>query len=244
MNFFKQLLGRQNVSSIDHIDQITDFSDFIQDYKETRTPVLLKSGASDWPLMQKWSKEYISTRMGSYVCKVVKDSRPAYAQGRTTLKKYFQHQSLSDSTLTLDQFNPSKPPLFFQDIAYPNPFFTKRQIHRFFYFHAHKNAGTLPHIHGNAFNILQEGKKEWIFYDASKEHNPQGYEVLQDSNRRYGIGSHAKDWFRKEVPRLPRKLDHVYRCEQQPGDIVFIPHGFCHAVLNHSEVMGIVFETK
>ena len=46
------------------------------------------------------------------------------------------------------------------------------------------------------------------------------------------------------IPKLAKKLDHVYTCTQNAGDIVFIPNGFCHAVLNKSEVMGIVFETR
>ena len=49
--------------------------------------------------------------------------------------------------------------------------------------------------------------------------------------------------FKKEVPKLPNKVDAVFCCTQEAGDIVFIPKGYCHAVLNKSEVMGIVFET-
>lgn len=243
MKYFNKIFGLDKASSFRWVDDVHDFKDFNQEYKQHRKPALLKAAAAEWPLMSKWSTEYIAANMGGYICKVVKDSRPAYAQERTTLKRYFD--KMPDlSTLTLDPFNPSKPPLFFKDVKMPNPFFTKRQIQRFFFFHSHRNAGTLPHIHGNAFNVLQQGEKEWIFYDASQQHNPQGYAVLQASNKKYPIGTHAKDWFRKEVPRLPKKLDNVYRCIQKPGDIVFIPNGFCHAVLNHSEVMGIVFETK
>ena len=40
------------------------------------------------------------------------------------------------------------------------------------------------------------------------------------------------------------KVDTVFCCTQEAGDIVFIPDGYCHAVLNKTEVMGIVFETR
>ena len=83
-----------------------------------------------------------------------------------------------------------------------------------------------------------------MFYDASETDNPNGYDVLQASNKKYPSGTHAKDWFKKEAPKLPNKVDRVYRCTQEAGDIVFIPNGYCHAVLNSSEVMGIVFETS
>ncbi|MBR9914610.1 MAG: hypothetical protein GYB32_07250 [Algicola sp.] len=212
-------------------------------YKTARVPVLLKGAAENWPLMSKWDKDYIIAHMGNYVCKVIKDSRPAYSKEQTTLKFYFE--KLKDvSTLTLDPFNSKKPPRFFKDVTCPNPYFIINDIQRFFFFHSVKDAGTLPHIHGNAFNILQNGTKEWVFYDASETHNPNGYQVLKASNKKYNVGSHAKDWFKKEVPKLPQKLDKVYRCTQEAGDIVFIPEGYCHAVLNKSEVMGIVFETR
>jgi hypothetical protein len=221
---------------------LDDKKQFQSQYRDARIPVLLKGAAKDWPLMKTWNKDYISENMGSYICKVIEDSRPAYAKNQTTLKFYFEKLK-NVSTLTLDPFNPKKPPLFYKDITKPNPFFATKEIQRFFFFHSIKDAGTLPHIHGNAFNILQSGVKEWVFYDASETYSPNGYNVLQASNKKYPTGTHAKDWFKKEVPKLPAKVTTVFRCTQEAGDIVFIPKGYCHAVLNTSEVMGIVFET-
>lgn len=219
-----------------------DNEQFLTQYKEKRIPVLLKGAANNWPLLEKWNKEYITAHMGGYICKIIEDSRPAYAKDQTTLKFYFEKLK-NVSTLTLDPFNPKNPPLFYKDIKTPNPYFTTKEIQRFFFFHSVKDAGTLPHIHGNAFNILQEGVKEWVFYDASKTFNAPGYKVLNEFNKKYPEGTHAKDWFKKEIPKLLKKIDIVYTCTQQAGDIVFIPKQYCHAVLNKSEVMGIVFET-
>ena len=239
-NIFKSNSNKLTV--LDEL-QAKDSALFGTNYKTPRVPVLLKGAAANWPLMSNWTKEYIVDNMGSYVCKVIKDSRPAYSKEQTTLKFYFE--KLSDvSTLTLDPFNAKKPPLFYKDVKSNNPYFKTNEIQRFFFFHSVKNAGTLPHIHGNAFNILQSGTKEWVFYDASESHNPEGYKLLHTFNKKYGLGTHAKSWFKNEVPKLPNKLETVYRCTQEAGDIVFIPNGFCHAVLNKSEVMGIVFETK
>ena len=232
-------------SKMIEIDQFTkeDKDLFQSTYKDPRIPVLLKGAAKDWPLYNKWNKEYIKKNMGGYICKIIEDSRPAYAKEQTTLKFYFE-QLNNVSTLTLDPFHPKKPPLFYKDIKTPNPYFTTKEIKRFFFFHSNKDAGTLPHIHGNAFNILQQGIKQWVFYDASKIHNPNGYKALHDSNKKYPPGTHAKNWFKKELPKLPNKLDAVYCCTQEAGDIVFIPNQYCHAVLNKTEVMGIVFETN
>ncbi len=238
-------LFRNKKNQLPLIDDLLeiDSKQFISQYKNVRKPVLLKGAAKHWPLMEKWNKEYIKNNMGDYVCKIIKDSRPAYANEQTTLNVYFNKLE-GVSTLTLDPFNIKNPPLFYKDINSSNSFFKTKDIQRFFFFHSIKDAGTLPHIHGNAFNILQQGTKEWIFYDASEQFNIKGYRVLQESNKKYPIGSHAKDWFKKEVPKLSKKLENVFTCTQEAGDIVFIPNGYCHAVLNKSEVMGIVFETN
>lgn len=215
---------------------------FIKNYQSKRVPVLIKGGARDWKLMNTWNKSYISENMGGYVCKIISDSRPAYSKEQTTLKNYFE--KFNDySTLTLDSFDPKKPPLFFNDVEIPNPFFQKKDIQRFFFYHSVKDAGTLPHIHGDAFNILQEGKKHWVLYDASPTLSPNGYKVLQSSNKKYPKGTHAKTWFKRALPSLMGSAETIYSCIQEAGDIVYIPSEYCHAVLNKSEVMGIVFET-
>ncbi|MCF6306991.1 MAG: cupin-like domain-containing protein [Flavobacteriaceae bacterium] len=212
-------------------------------YIDKRRPLIIKGGANSWPLIKKWNKEYISENMGGYVCKIINDSRPAYAKEQTTLKIYF-NKFPGYSTLTLDVYDDTSPPLFMKDIKMPNIYFSKKDISRFFFYHSVKDAGTLPHIHGDAFNILQQGEKHWVFYDASKMENEKGYHALQKSNRKYNIGSHAKQWFAKELKKLPSQVDEVFECIQEAGDIIFIPAGYSHAVLNKSEVMGIVFETK
>lgn len=241
MGIFNLFKPKKTLIEIDQLC-IQDKMLFESQYKNPRVPVLLKGAAKDWPLFTKWSKDYITNNMGSYVCKIIQDSRPAYAKDQTTLKFYFDKLK-NVSTLTLDPFIQNKPPLFYRDIKTPNPFFATKEIQRFFFFHSIKDAGTLPHNHGNAFNILQDGEKEWVFYDASQTHNINGYQTLIESNKEYPPGTHAKDWFRKEIPKLLKKVDKVFCCTQEAGDIVFIPKGYCHAVLNKSEVMGIVFET-
>ena len=41
--------------------------------------------------------------------------------------------------------------------------------------------------------------------------------------QKYPVGSHAKDWFRKELKTLTKKVDVVYECFQKSGDIVYVP---------------------
>ena len=53
-----------------------------------------------------------------------------------------------------------------------------------------------------------------------------------------------KDWYTREFLQLPKRVEKVYTCTQNAGDIVYIPHQFSHAVLNKSEVIGLVVEVN
>ena len=203
MGIFNLFNSKKKLVEIDQFSSQDEVL-FQSRYKNpTRSGFIERSSKSIGHLHSKWSKDYIKDNMGSYICKIIEDSRPAYAKDQTTLKFYFEKLK-NVSTLTLEPFNQKNPPLFYKDIKTPNPFFTtKGTFNVFSFIHSIKDAGTLPHIHGNAFNILQEGQKQWVFYDASKTHNINGYNTLQASNKKYPQGTHAKDWFKKEVPKLP-----------------------------------------
>ena len=102
MGIFNLFKPKKTLIEIDQLC-IQDKMLFESQYKNPRVPVLLKGAAKDWPLFTKWSKDYITNNMGSYVCKIIQDSRPAYAKDQTTLKFYF-NKLRNVSTLTLEPF--------------------------------------------------------------------------------------------------------------------------------------------
>ena len=230
------------ISKIDeiHYSKIDKFF-FLSNYFKPRKPLLIKEGADSWPLIKNWSKEYIIDNYGDYSCTVISDSRPAHSNLKTTLTDYFKNHK-GKSTLTLD-FDPMKSKFFLKGLKFPNMYFSKKEIHRFFFYHSVKNAGTLPHVHRDAFNILRKGEKRWIMHDADQDISPVGFELLKESYVKYPPGSHAKDWFRNELNKVSRKTD-LFECYQTDKDIVYVPENFCHTVVNISdEVLGIVVET-
>ncbi|MFT4801891.1 hypothetical protein [Patiriisocius sp. Uisw_047] len=236
---------KSNVSAITKIDEVL-YSDinketFLSKYFIPRIPLIIKNGAHDWPLIKLWTKEYISKNNGDYVCTVISDSRPAHSKIKTTLANYFNSHK-GKSTLTLD-FDPHKSPFFLKGLKFPNKYFSKKSIHRFFFYHSVKDAGTLPHVHRDAFNILREGEKRWVMFDADRTISSKGYAMMMKTYKSYPPGTHAKDWFKKDYSKLSSKVDEVYECIQSPKDIVFIPVNYCHTVVNTSdEVLGLVVE--
>ena len=217
--------------------------DFYKNYFNPRVPVLIKGGANSWPLMAKWNKEYVIKKAGNHMCTVVSDSRPASSRVQTTLKEYFKKYP-GKSTLTLQRYQEGAVIPILKDLPIPSPFFTNESIQRYFYFHSVKDAGTLPHKHRDAFNVLVSGSKHWVFHDASEVSAPKGNAMLTQFHKTYPIGTTAKKWFENELPGMASSLKktQVYQCIQEPGDIVYIPTEFSHTVLNLSEVMGVVVE--
>ena len=203
--------------------------------------MLIKGGISDWPCMKKWNPQYISEEFGETVCTLVTDGRPAYSKTKTTLGKYFDDHE-GKSTLTLERFERGNAPGFFNDIIFPSPYFSEDNVYRYFFFHSPKDGGTLPHMHRDAFNMLQSGKKRWVLHDANKATCPNGLAAMREYLDKYFIGTHARDWFANELEDLTQRVEKVYECVQEAGDIVFIPVAFSHVVVNLSEVMGLVIE--
>ena len=80
-------------------------------------------------------------------------------------------------------------------------------------------------------------------HDADKAKSPKGFDLLVESYKKFPPGKHAKDWFRKELPKVAKKVE-LFECIQKDKDIVFVPENYCHTVVNISdEVLGIVVET-
>ncbi len=241
MGLFNLFSSQKNYPKIPEISTREEFALFFSEYFNPRRPVLLKGAAKEWELMSKWTKDYIAESSGSYICNIISDSRPASSTDQTTLKSYFSKVK-GKSTLTLERFDKSDYPRFVNDILLPNVFFSKEDMARYFFFHSVKYAGTLPHNHRDAFNILQHGSKRWAFFDASQIHSPLGFKIQMEYFKSYPKGTHAKEWFSKELPKLGKRLPDVQECIQEAGDIVYIPIDYSHTVLNLSEVMGLVVE--
>ncbi len=220
---------------------------FYNNFAERRVPVLIKGGISTWPLMKKWTKSYVVDTFGDYSCTVVNDSRSGVASKnniKATLRDYFNNY-LGESSFVRELYDLTNPPSFFRDIEMPNLFFSEENIASYFFFHARSLGGALPHVHPfEVFNLLQQGEKKWILYDADPSISPQANFLMQEYKEKYGANAYARDWFANELQVLPQQLSNVYECTQVAGDIVYIPVNFCHAVLNQSDVTGLIAEIK
>jgi len=206
-----------------------------------RQPVVVRGLAASWPLMHRWFPAALVERMGDFRCTIARDSRPAFSEEVTTLKRYFaEFAHLSTMTfIDLDE-DPADDPVFLEDVPLPNPLFARPEMDATFFYHANRDGGSLPHCHMDAVNILQSGRKRWVLYDADPELSPSGAERLKACHRAYGPGTHARDWFADALEGLADSGLTVYEGVQEAGDAVYIPARFAHGVLNLTDVMGLV----
>ncbi len=221
------------------------YQDFVKDYFEPRKPALFRNACADWDFIRRWTQDYLREKMGDFECTIARDSRPAYSEEICSLSEYFEHYAhLSTMTFKSYDAGHSDLPVFLQDIPLPNPFFSQQDIGAYFFFHANAQGGSLPHCHMDAFNLLQYGTKRWIMWDADPDISPEGWRLLKQCHAQYGTGTFSYDWFANGPEQVRQEGVATYECEQQAGDIVFIPEHYSHAVLNMSENQGMVVITK
>lgn len=220
---------------------------FHENYVRKRIPVILKNAAKEWPLINSWTNNYLIKLCENIEFKVVQDSRSGENNSlnfSSSLEKYLEEEKgfaayIHDST-THSLFSD-----LFGDLDPKNPFFRANEIEKFLFFFAKTNAGALPHVHVfDVFNVLQKGKKQWVFFDASEHLAPLGYKTLQEYHKSYGRGSTSLQWFERELSSLENKVESSYTGIQEAGDLVYIPIEYSHAVLNLEDCVGLVLETK
>lgn len=84
----------------------------------------------------------------------------------------------------------------------------------------------IPITGTSAWNAVISGRKRWAFYPPG--HTPPG--VYTDVKGKYQ-SPYPLEWFLYTLPNLPPELRPI-EVVQEPGELIFVPHGWWHCVLN------------
>ena len=90
-------------------------------------------------------------------------------------------------------------------------------------------SGAQPHFHGPAFNALIYGSKEWILFPPNK-----AFQMKQTAIEFF--------CYHESLSNEKKQNLTYYTFTQNPGDIIFIPHEWSHAVLNKQPSIGVAAE--
>jgi hypothetical protein len=238
--------------------------EFYKKYESAKIPVILKDAAKSWPAMKKWSKEYLIKAYGNKTFRATSATAPLSAE--FTLEQYFQYaeQAAEEAPLYLFERDFMQNTYLQDDWWIPQNFSSKNDdidSHRctdlFRVFGENrrpdyrwlvigpKRSGSIFHIDPNsthAWNCCITGKKKWIFYPINNpppgvKSSEDGADVVVPVSTGEWLLSfwsyHMKE--RKNPDLSKRPLEGI----AHPGDVIFVPQGYWHMVVNLEDTIAI-----
>lgn len=94
------------------------------------------------------------------------------------------------------------------------------------FFLGRARSGAPHHLHADAVNAAIIGTKRWFIYTPARAL----YSRLP-----------VAQWVEHELPKLPDD-EQPLQCVQKPGDVVYVPLDWGHAVLNEDDAFGVALE--
>ena len=203
------------------------------------TPFVMRGAAKawGWRAAERWSSaEALVAHYGDFEMDLADDVRlplreyVEYAANNLADSPYYlvERSFQGERAALLDDF---APPSFFADDLLAEIPGSKRARYCFF---GGARSGTFLHVDPlctSAWNVCLAGRKRWCMLAPETDMAVHGLEHFAQGKHQLPVC-----WFLDEHPRLQRsavagKLTMI-ECVQGPGDMVFIPAGWHHAVIN------------
>eukprot|EP00554_Chaetoceros_debilis_P000247 CAMPEP_0194084464 /NCGR_PEP_ID=MMETSP0149-20130528/13490_1 /TAXON_ID=122233 /ORGANISM="Chaetoceros debilis, Strain MM31A-1" /LENGTH=579 /DNA_ID=CAMNT_0038767127 /DNA_START=44 /DNA_END=1780 /DNA_ORIENTATION=- len=245
-------------------DELT-LDKFLTDYEEKNIPLIVKGATSSWPASKKWNKSYLTKETQGVTFRATSGAAPLPA--KFNMKSYADYCDSATEEAPLYLFDrtfsqtcpkllsdfagslKSSCPFFDDDAAHGHDLFSllgngKRPDHRWIII-GPKRSGSSFHIDPNAthaWNAPIKGSKRWIFYPPGVSPpgvypSPSGDDVIMPISLGEWYLSHWNDHVKQR--KNPVKSKRPLECTVHPGDILFVPHGWWHCVLNLDDGMSI-----
>eukprot|EP01102_Stenamoeba_stenopodia_P000377 TRINITY_DN1034_c0_g1_i3.p1 TRINITY_DN1034_c0_g1~~TRINITY_DN1034_c0_g1_i3.p1 ORF type:complete len:594 (+),score=141.12 TRINITY_DN1034_c0_g1_i3:129-1910(+) len=213
--------------------------EFKEVYEKGSRPVLITDLMDDWPAMEKWSEECLLERFGSTVFKLT--HKHAGCRLRMKIADYFKYwkDNKDHDPLYLFESNFArkappmkeefKVPKYFEDdlLQYVN----KRPFERWTII-GPPRSGTSFHtdpLSSSAWNALISGRKRWALYPPNWPSAPGSISYHPDD--KYDAEVEPSAWLLENYPFLAPEYK-PWECVQRPGEVIFVPAGWWHMVLN------------
>ncbi|KAK7474977.1 hypothetical protein BaRGS_00033788 [Batillaria attramentaria] len=187
--------------------------------------VTFPNGAADWTVPEKWSQDYLRKTFGL--------QQASSGTADNILGNYGQaseQHSFTDFTDRLmRQTSPGSSDARWY--VWDRGFYKNANISSSLrlppYFAARVGAtgsGLTFHTHYDAWNGMVFGKKRWFVYPDNK--SPPG-----------GMKFTNREWYEIIYPKLTRE-HRPLECVQEEGEIIYVPEGYYHAVMNIGDSIG------
>jgi hypothetical protein len=246
--------------SIDRVENLS-IEDFLSKYETQNNPVVLAGACKSWKAVQQWkSMEYLDQTCPGRSFRATSGAAPLPAN--FTLASYYEYCShtLEESPLYL--FDRSAllegSPLredYYPDLQKHCPYFDpartdenthdlfqllgegKRPDHTWLIF-GPQRSGSSFHIDPNcthAWNAAICGRKRWIFYPPGV--TPPGVHPSPDGDHvamPISLGEWLHNYWDAHMERYRTAPigERPLECTVEAGDVIFVPHGWWHSVVN------------
>jgi len=105
--------------------------------------------------------------------------------------------------------------------------------------------GLTFHRHNAAWNVVVFGSKRWILYDAERiaGNKTRLKRMTRDVNNPVQLTS--PNWIRKLYhmdERMDEIRNHGHDCVQRAGEMLYVPRGWAHMVVNIGDTVAVVSE--
>lgn len=234
---------RKEWLSVDNIDRRSNLSveEFVAEYEEPNKPVIITDALQNWPAMKSWNREYLIDLAGNV----------SFAVGpvEMTLDDYFLYAQTANEERPLYLFDPKfgeKIPNLSSDYEVPVYFREDlfsilgngRPDYRWLIL-GPARSGSSFHIDPNstsAWNAVIKGSKKWILFppdvDPPGVHpSPDGAEVAAPVS--------ITEWFMNFYQETKRWKKKPLECICRAGEVMFIPNGWWHLVINLEDSIAI-----
>jgi hypothetical protein len=219
---------------------------------DLEAPLIIR-GACDRARI-KWTNARLIEFMGDRRCVVSLDSRPRLGPNRkeSLLSEFLEKQPLESpggdpptdgrdlEYLFHAEVDTARASELLGDLDLPSEILQLGTARLYQLYVGPAWSGTLPHCHERAINALARGRKRWAIYVGRDKRETEA--LRKESYEAYGSGSQAAPWFSAECEKLKSRGIRFWDFIQEPGDVVYIPTFYLHAVMNLEPVVGFSAE--
>jgi hypothetical protein len=247
--------------TIDRVDGLS-VEDFLNKYEISNKPVVLVGACRSWKAFEQWKNlDYLLKQSRGRTFRATSGAAPLPASfSLPAYFDYCQSKQLEEAPLYLFDRTALSPDThlykdYFLDLQNSCPWFdpsrTKTNTHDLFKLLGEggrpdhtwlimgpQRSGSAFHIDPNAthaWNACIMGRKRWIFYPPGV--TPPGVHPSPDGDdvaMPISLGEWIHNYWNKHLDRCQNSPlgQRPLECTVEPGDILFVPHGWWHSVLN------------
>lgn len=237
------------IPRIRHEDITPD--EFYQRFACANIPVIIEGGCKHWPAMEEWSVERLEERYRHISFKVGEDNKRKKLRMKMKYFLDYMRAQQDDNPLYLFEatfHDNTTMSQMLDDFQVPDIFphdwlnlmnRDSRPPYRWFCI-GPKRSGTTVHtdpLGTSAWNAVTHGCKRWVLFE------PQTSKRIAKGKglRHKGEDDEAVMYFDFLLPRLKQANpeQRVYEGLQDSGDVIFVPGGWWHGVLNIEDCIAV-----